>query len=555
MVQQIENRRIKVNKAWIICTIVMLCIFEGIIFSFPRLITKEVYVDIYSNEWNEDSQTHLYWDDGTGLNYENKIVAEISGTRARLVIPLDVIDHATLFRLDPISEEKDITIDSFVVNGKKIELNDLSSWVVAWNQCESKIQNQMDSTQLKLSVSGNDPFLYFDENFNNCLKMSMNTMTFERWKWVGFGVPFAIAFYFIPYWLRRFINDCKKSDAVQNAKMKNTNLDLVRIFATIMVLSVHVGIYVGFDFSVGSWGVQLFFILSGYLAFASLDRNPATLEYYKKRAVRIIPTYWICLILIYLEDLCFELQSTSIANAFSGQCGPKFLRYFFFLQCMTPSEKWELWNNHSALWSMSSFAVFYILAPWLYRIMKKFYPGLVILLAFLYFRPHMVYWIEQACSSYSWEARIQYFACMNPLVEMYCFLFGAVLFVAIKEHKESIYLVLGLMFFIVTSMENYPYEFIFVILIACAVKAEALFKNERIVKVISAISAGSFTLYLIHFPILQIEGLIWEKLGIESKLLHGIYIYSLCIAGAYILYFMVICKVEKRVKEIFLKNN
>lgn len=119
--------KMKLNKIWTVCVIVLLCIFEGIIFSSPRLIAKEVCVDIYSDDWNEDSQVHLYWDDGTGINYENRIVAEISGERARITVPLEVIDYAILYRLDPISEEKDITIDTFVINGKQVALSDISS--------------------------------------------------------------------------------------------------------------------------------------------------------------------------------------------------------------------------------------------------------------------------------------------------------------------------------------------------------------------------------------------------------------------------------------------
>jgi peptidoglycan/LPS O-acetylase OafA/YrhL len=39
---------------------------------------------------------------------------------------------------------------------------------------------------------------------------------------------------------------------------KNRNLDIVRILAAVMVLSCHIGQYVGFDFNVGAKGVQLF---------------------------------------------------------------------------------------------------------------------------------------------------------------------------------------------------------------------------------------------------------------------------------------------------------
>ena len=50
---------------------------------------------------------------------------------------------------------------------------------------------------------------------------------------------------------------------------RNINLDLIRVFAAFMVLSVHIGQYTGREFVVGAKGVQLFFVISGYLAFAS----------------------------------------------------------------------------------------------------------------------------------------------------------------------------------------------------------------------------------------------------------------------------------------------
>lgn len=40
---------------------------------------------------------------------------------------------------------------------------------------------------------------------------------------------------------------------------KNVNIDIVRTFATLLVLSVHICQVAGFDFSVGAKGVQCFF--------------------------------------------------------------------------------------------------------------------------------------------------------------------------------------------------------------------------------------------------------------------------------------------------------
>ena len=80
---------------------------------------------------------------------------------------------------------------------------------------------------------------------------------------------------------------------------RNINLDLIRVFADFMVLSVHIGQYTGREFVVGAKGVQLFFVISGYLAFASMS-NKSVSQYYKSRVLRILPTYYFCIILNFL---------------------------------------------------------------------------------------------------------------------------------------------------------------------------------------------------------------------------------------------------------------
>lgn len=206
---------------------------------------------------------------------------------------------------------------------------------------------------------------------------------------------------------------------------KTVNLDIVRIFAAGMVLTVHIGQMSGFDFNVGAKGVQLFFILSGYLAFVSLDRNSSPLRYYKKRLLRILPIYWSCLILLYLKDFLFMLfAGNSLAAILEGQCSVRFLRYFLFLQCCLPSDNWDLWNNHSALWTMSSFMVFYLVAPFLYKMLKRFYSSFCVWIIFLVGTPYLARWIQTLLLHYPEESHIEWFSCMNPLTELYCFLGG-----------------------------------------------------------------------------------------------------------------------------------
>ena len=78
-------------------------------------------------------------------------------------------------------------------------------------------------------------------------------------------------------------------------KHKNVALDELRILAALMVLGVHTGQKVGLGdaAAVGAQGVQLFFVLSGYLAAASLSRHPEPLPYYQRRIRRILPLYWL----------------------------------------------------------------------------------------------------------------------------------------------------------------------------------------------------------------------------------------------------------------------
>lgn len=81
----------------------------------------------------------------------------------------------------------------------------------------------------------------------------------------------------------------------QSAISRNPNpaLDLLRVLAAAMVLLVHAGQAAGLDSVtwVGGNGVLLFFILSGCLTMASLDRQPKPGAYYAGRARRILPLY------------------------------------------------------------------------------------------------------------------------------------------------------------------------------------------------------------------------------------------------------------------------
>ncbi|RKI92757.1 acyltransferase [Parablautia intestinalis] len=319
-----------------------------------------------------------------------------------------------------------------------------------------------------------------------------------------------------------------------------------------MVLSVHVTQRTGIDFSVGAYGVQLFFILSGYLAFYSFaNKNYSAIEYYKKRAVRILPTYWFCLILVYLQDIVWGIfiNKLSIQEIFTSQCSPRFLRYFFGLQCIIPSDNWDLWNNHNALWTMSSFIAFYIITPFLYKVLNKLYTSFICTVIFLVGRPFLIKAIQLWLIDYPAEAHIEWFSTNNPISELYCFLLGCTLFLAIKEEKQNTYIFIITILLIVTRFEWYPFEFIFVIFIYIAIAMPPLTHSNIVSKFISIISNGSFALYLIHPIVLIIASDIWQKCGIHNKWIYTLYLYFFCISVSYCIYYLGIIKIENYIQQ------
>ncbi|WP_027218040.1 acyltransferase family protein [Butyrivibrio fibrisolvens] len=333
-------------------------------------------------------------------------------------------------------------------------------------------------------------------------------------------------------------------------KPRNINLDLMRIIASFMVLSVHVGQHIGENFDVGAKGVQLFFILSGFLAFASLDSEASAIHYYKKRLIRILPTYYFCLILVYLEDIAVAVYDGVLLETLKGQCGIRFLRYVFFVHCFTPSSNWDMWNNHNALWTMSAFVGFYMVAPWLYKIIKNTYIGMVLVFGLLISRPWMMGLIQKLCSEYPKESHIEWFAASNPITELYCFVMGAVLFVAIKECRQYIYISSLLLCFILSSLDWYGYEIAFVVLVFASATSQNFTSNNKITKIVVWLSRGSFTLYLVHPIVLAVERRLWYRLDIHKEIIHGIVLYTVSILLAYFIYYCIISKIEQKISTL-----
>lgn len=97
---------------------------------------------------------------------------------------------------------------------------------------------------------------------------------------------------------------------------RNHQLDALRGLAALMVFFFHVTHGAGqwLDFNWGNTGVDLFFIISGYVIFLSVSKNATLKQFTKSRFIRLFPTYWFSATLTYLLiHLYFKLTSPDFA--------------------------------------------------------------------------------------------------------------------------------------------------------------------------------------------------------------------------------------------------
>ena len=323
---------------------------------------------------------------------------------------------------------------------------------------------------------------------------------------------------------------------------KNIALDELRILAALMVLAVHTGQKVGLGdaAAVGAQGVQLFFVLSGYLAAASLSRHPEPWPYYKRRLLRIVPLYWLVLVLRWLFDAVRYLAAgTGAARLFGpgGACGPGYLRYFAFLQMWLPSDNWMLWNNRNVLWTMSAFAFFYLLAPWLYRICKHFWSALALLVLCLAVKGKIGSLIETALAGFPPEANISEFSAKTPVMTLYCFVFGMAAFAAVRENRQFLYAAFCILLAVLTGFQKAGDECVFTVLVILAAQNPqgiGLAENAGFRRLIDFVGAGSFWLYLAHPLVLELIPNT-EKGGAAAWLCFA-GVYVVCLAVCYALY-------------------
>ncbi|MEM6414830.1 MAG: acyltransferase [Pseudomonadota bacterium] len=314
----------------------------------------------------------------------------------------------------------------------------------------------------------------------------------------------------------------------QRVMPKNAWLDLLRCVAIILVLLRHgcralnaQGMeYPPFiqNLMINGWiGVDLFFVLSGYLIGCSLadlqqkNTKASLIVFFRKRAYRILPAYYTVLILSVLFIVMREPVGLDNVSW-------RLLYHMLMMQDYFPA------NINVVFWSLGVEAKFYLIAPLLFAGMltsKRLF--LAISLIFLFLSPVLrgiIFFLAGQPDTYTefWPLlRSPLHACIEPLI------LGLVLSVLHQSGrlKVSKRLAMGLFYssLLILSVWMMRYDFmkeitifdamlqpfLIAVLVSMSV-AGAVVLNDVTLKGAALFAWGarlSYAAYLVHFPLIR----------------------------------------------------
>ncbi len=110
-----------------------------------------------------------------------------------------------------------------------------------------------------------------------------------------------------------------------------------------------------FNFPYGEYGVEIFFIISGFVILMSLERSKRGLDFLVGRFSRLYPTYWACVILTFL------------VLKFDGFPDSQVRWYDFFVNLTMFQAFFKVPNMDGSYWTLGVELSFYIIMFALYK--------------------------------------------------------------------------------------------------------------------------------------------------------------------------------------------
>ncbi len=255
-----------------------------------------------------------------------------------------------------------------------------------------------------------------------------------------------------------------------------------------MVFVVHFGQRVGLSGAVrtftdfGAYGVQLFLLISGFLAcktfFANSNKNIR--EYYKKRMIAILPLYYLVIIYYFVSE---NILNSIIDVIPADELGLRWLRYIFLLNGFLNSDTY-FWSNLGITWTIPIFMFFYLIAPWLLR--KANSVMYTVFVWFIIFTTTQVLDEIYTCKIFSY---------------LHILFLGAVIYACVHKKRDKfalVFLLLSSICMIILHQSEYAYVFIFACLILVLVSIDKINLPDWLQTIVNILDKYSYTLYLMH---------------------------------------------------------
>lgn len=273
-----------------------------------------------------------------------------------------------------------------------------------------------------------------------------------------------------------------------DSRSRYVSIQILRIIACFGVFCVHFGQRVDLSGRVrivtdfGRYGVQLFFIISGFLAAKGLiNREVKAGKYYYKRAVHILPLYFLSILYFFITENFLEQYLHQIPT---DTIGLGWIRYLLFLNGFVNSDTY-FWSNLGITWTIPVFVFFYITAPIALKRIHSFSSACIVTVA--------VFLLTKEASELYW---------CSILENTYIFYIGVIAYCAIEFGYGIPVVLVFQMIAVVMSVfnkTNYVYVLMFSSIVILLVMLEnRLNLPEKILKCIDYIDQRTYTLYLVH---------------------------------------------------------
>ncbi len=326
-----------------------------------------------------------------------------------------------------------------------------------------------------------------------------------------------------------------------NAQPTIHNIQILRGIAAMMVVFHHTigqmgsrgGRDLGFEIIIGRAGVDLFFVISGFImVYVTHDRDRTPIEYWRGRIIRIAPLYWFYTLTLALIALVAPsmLRSTDLQLV-------HFLKSLFFIPSQHPIFETKLYPILVQGWTLNYEMYFYLIFGLLLAIktprqrigmLSIILVGLVAI-GFL-FPPKGSNLVEPLWQTYT-----------SPLLLE--FLFGALIGVAYihwyhqVRQVSRVCIILGLGLFALgvwqpdwTELRVIKWGLPSAFLVTGALGLET---NQSGNGILMMLGNASYSTYLNHTFTLGVIGIIWARFGNGSLLFDaGMFSFALAASAA-----------------------